>query len=61
MSDTKHSDLIITNESTRLRRDWIARAIASVRGKDHDGEPAGEFRDQAPKPELYVVNSGRAR
>jgi hypothetical protein len=61
MSDTKHSDQIITNESTRLRRDWIDRAISSVRGKAQDDDAAGEFREQAPKPDLYVVNSGRAR
>jgi hypothetical protein len=61
MSDNKHSETIITNEETRHRRDWIERALASVR-KQLPGSDANSLSQAQPaRPKLYVVGSGRDR
>jgi len=60
MSTKKHSDTIITNESTLQRRAWIDRAVASARGKIDRGEIPREAPDKSDKPFLYLVNSDRS-
>ncbi len=61
MSDTKHSDEIITNEDTVNRRAWIEKALSVVKGKVADGENAVDAGKQPNKPRLYVVNPNRPR
>lgn len=60
MSDNKHSDSLLSNETTRQRRAWIDRAMAGVRGKVKDrGEAAVDAKPSRPR--LYVVGSSRRR
>ncbi|MDH3509404.1 MAG: hypothetical protein OER85_00955 [Gammaproteobacteria bacterium] len=61
MSDTKHSDEIITNEDTVNRRAWIEKALSVVKGKVADGEDTVDACGQPDKPNLYVVNNKRER
>ena len=61
MSDTKHSDEIITNEDTVNRRAWIEKAVAVVKGKVATGEDANDACEQSTEPNLYVVNNNRPR
>lgn len=61
MSDTKHSETLITNEATLQRRKWVERAIAGVRGRQNDSDPTSEMRDKPPRPTLFVVGSRRSR
>ena len=61
MSDTKHSDELITNEDTVNRRAWIEKAVSVVKGEVADREDAGDVSDQPAKPNLYVVNTDRSR
>ncbi len=61
MSDRKHSNTIITNESTLQRRDWIERAVSGVRSKASSDEITGGCSDKAARPALYIVGSQRAR
>ena len=61
MSETKHSNTLITNEATLQRRRWVERAIAGVRGRQYDGEGAADLRDKPPRPNLFVVGSRRSR
>jgi len=61
MSDTKHSDELITNEDTVNRRAWIEKAVSVVKGEVADREDAGDASDQPSKPNLFVVNTDRSR
>jgi len=61
MSDTKHSDELITNEDTVNRRAWIEKAVSVVKGKVADREDAVDACEQPAKPNLYVVNPDRQR
>ena len=64
MSDTKHSDELITNEDTVNRRAWIEKAVSVVKGEVADREDAVDAVDageQSTKPNLYVVNPNRPR
>jgi hypothetical protein len=61
MSDTKHSDDLITNEDTVNRRAWIEKAVAVVKGKVTDGKEAVDACEQPKKPNLYVVDANRPR
>jgi hypothetical protein len=61
MSETKHSDTIITNERTLRRRSWIDRAVAGVKGKAVSGEEGLEARESGSKPKMYIVSSNRPR
>ncbi len=61
MSDRKHSNTIITNESTLQRRDWIERALSGVRSKTGKEEATGKCPDKAARPALYIVGSQRVR
>jgi hypothetical protein len=61
MSDRDDSDDIITNQETRTRRDWVARALASVRRRLERGEELSPERDRRAVPRLYVVPPGRKR
>lgn len=61
MSDNKHSETIITNEETRHRRDWIERALASVREQLPGGDANSNHEAQPARPNLYVVGAGRRR
>lgn len=61
MSETKHSEALITNEATLQRRKWVERAIAVVRGRYAGGEAEPEVCDKPPRPSLFVVGSQRPR
>ena len=61
MSDTKHSDELITNEDTVNRRAWIEKAVSVVKGEVADQHDAGDGTDQPNKPNLYVVTPNRQR
>ena len=60
MSETKHSDTIITNEQTLSRRAWIDRARESVRGTFEPECEAGESAERPARPRLYVVKSNNS-
>ncbi len=60
MSDKKHS-VTIRNETTRVRREWIDRAIESARNRGHGGvevdiDPLPELTE---RPNLYVIDGSR--
>ena len=61
MSDTKHSDELITNEDTVSRRAWIEKAVSVVKGEVADQDDTADVSDQPNKPNLYVVNPNRQR
>ncbi len=61
MSDTKHSDELITNEDTVNRRAWIEKAVSVVKGEVADQDDTADVSDQPNKPNLYVVNPNRQR
>ena len=61
MSETKHSQTMITNAETRRRREWVERALAGVRGRVAGADDVRGSADSAPRPSLYVVGSRRAR
>jgi hypothetical protein len=61
MSDTKHSDELITNEDTVNRRAWIEKAVSVVKGEVADREDAVDAGEQSTEPNLYVVNPNRPR
>jgi hypothetical protein len=60
MSAEKHS-VDIKNETTRVRREWIDRAVESARNRGHAGvevdiEPLPELPE---RPSLYVIDGSR--
>ena len=61
MSNGKHSEPLISNKATLQRRKWIERAIAGVRGRLSGADDMPEFREEPPRPRLYVVGSRRSR
>lgn len=60
LSDDDEAD-IIKNQETRTRRDWVERALASVRRRlERSEDPPSESEDPG-RPHLYVVPPGRKR
>lgn len=64
MSDKDKQDDLIKNPQTRSRRDWVARAVQSVRRRLEAGEPLPEANEAGeagtpPPPSLHVVPSSR--
>ena len=63
MSDRDKQDDLIKNQDTRSRRDWVARALQSVRRRLEAGEPLPQVNEsETPEPpRLYVVPSSHKR
>ena len=61
MSKSKHSEVTFTNAETVRKRAWIEKALASVKGRFTAGEDGSDLTEKAEKPNLYVVDSDRAR
>lgn len=62
MSTRKHSDAIITNQKTLLRRAWIDRALHGARRAGASAEDLLEAAGEKPaRPQLSVVGAEARR
>ncbi len=60
MSKIKHSGTEFSNEHTVRRREWIAEALDSVRGRFDHGAEDIHTSEEPLKPHLYVVETDDA-